>query len=391
MLFIWIIAGGFVYKFLVISILHLIFSTQSFAKIIYVLDFDNTIFDDSNPDSSWKTPWVLKKVSMVNSSAQLGAVLSASPVTIQITPAEYANFQNMWAKDKTTLGSLTEVQLQTDAFLSRPKTIVPGYYRIDENTFEFYKTGLNGENHLAQNYIQAKERVRRKRTPNFDFLGNAFPIFKKAMSDPSTVGDVHIFTAREQTSDEFQMLFEMLEQDKLIMHTTGINKRGLDSRPTIHQLQGYESILYGRSLSQNKKSVIQKLVTHLSMSTSDLTDDFSAEQEKMFQMVKTHTLLVAEDDPINIREIATLMRELSYGHTTRKIKLVLLNTAPLDVINNLSPPFNQQWIVFDQGYIRAAHKNEIQNYTGETSLTSTKNPGGKYCGFYLKGSTRGDF
>lgn len=363
----------------------LIFITSpSYAKYKYIFDFDGTLVDDGRLESSWKTPWVLKKVDQLSSSTQINKALRAMPDTIEVSFAEYINLlsQGLWANGNGSLGSYSEVSLPQDPFLTRPKNIIPGYYHVDSETFKFYRTDLSGIDYPLKNYIEAKERIKRFRLNSLDFSGPAFNVFQQAMSETSTVGDVHIFTARDQG---LHLLFEELQKDKLINHVTGINKRGLAVMPIVHNLQGPESILYGRTLVEGKREVLRRLAINWAMNTADLTTDYAAHDPS--QLVETHTIIVAEDDPSNILGVGRLMSELSQEHTTRKLKFVLFNTANEVVIGNSMPPFNKRWMVFDQGSIRHATEKEIQNYTGQAPLKAKSifSNSANSCDGYLKG------
>jgi hypothetical protein len=359
---------------------HIVFSFLSFfvlstpihtqAKIVYVLDFDGTIVDDAHIASPWKTPWVLRRIDRLNSSTQVNQNLIQSPETIEVSFAEYISLVGKWSVGNGSVGSYREARLNQDLYLNRPKTIIPGYFFVDENsTFRFYKKGPHEENFLLLNYQQAMERIKKQKLDPLSFAGSAFPMLMKAMSNPLTVGDVHIFTARNQGDEAFQMFFEQLEADGFIANAIGQNKRGLPTRPTIHQLQGIESILYGRNLVEGKKSVAESIIRQLSNSSAELTQDYSAADPT--KVVQTHTVIVAEDDPNNVKALVQLLNELSHGHTTRNLKIVLMNTAPDHILQSSLFPFNMKWVVFNHGFPRPATSQEIKNYTGEKSLSQS--------------------
>ena len=359
-----------IYARIVFSILNffILFTTvQIQAKVVYVLDFDGTIVDDADIASPWKTPWVLRRIDRINSSTQLSQNLIQSPETIEISFAEYISLMGKWSVGNGNVGSYREAKLSADPFLNRPKTIIPGYFFVDENsTFRFYKKGPQEENFLLLNYQQAMERIKKQKLDPLSFAGPAFPMLMKAMSNPLTVGDVHIFTARNQGDEAFQIFFQQLEADGFIANSIGQNRRGLPTRPTLHQLQGIESILYGRNLVEGKKSVAESIIRQLSNSSAELTQDYSAADPS--KVIQTHTVIVAEDDPNNVKALVQLLNELSHGHTTRNLKIVLMNSAPDHILQASLFPYNMKWVVFNQGFPRAATAQEIKNYTGEKSL-----------------------
>lgn len=379
------------YLGLVCFIFQFFLTTQVHSKIIYILDFDGTIVDDGRLDSVWKTPWVMRRIDRVNSSTQLRLNLVESPETIEVSAAEYVALAGQWSVGNGSVGSYKEVKLQKDPFLNRPELIIPGYYFVDENlTFRFYKKGPNDENYLELHYQQARQRIQALGVDPLSFAGPAFPVLVQALSSSSTVGDVHIFTARNQGHDAFQLFFQQLSDDGFVKFSSGENKRGLVTKPTLHQLQGLESILYGRYLTDGKKSVAENLIRQLSNSSADLTNDYSSEDPS--KVSSTHTVIIAEDDPSNIQALFKLLNELSHGHTTRKLKIVLMNTAPDHVLRASSYPYNLKWVVFNQGFPRAATGLEIKNYLGEKLVPQNfKGPistpaSAAFCIEYLQGS-----
>ncbi len=347
------------------TFISLCFSAE--AKYVYIFDFDGTLVDDSRINSSWKTPWILRKVDQVRSSAQINSSLTQATDNIEISAGEYIAHMGLWSVGNGSLGSSKEIKLIKDPYLKRPEVIIPGQYYVDPNiTYKFYRSSVEGTNYLVTNLYEAKSRIESQRLSPFDFAGPAFPVLQKAMQSAATVGDVHLFTARNQSAEEFQSFFDQLKLFGFLENSRGINRRGLLTTPSVHQLQGIESILYGRSLTEGKKNVVDRIIKLTTNTNSPTTFDYSAENPN--EIVSTHTIIVAEDDPSNINVLIHLLTELSHGHSTRNLKLVLMNTAP-DFILQRSPfPKNTKWLVFNHGFVRAASENEIKNYTGAHSL-----------------------
>ncbi len=355
------------YRQILVLILTLSFFHVSQAKYTYILDFDGTIVDDARTESSWKTPWVLRRIDRVRSSTQLSDELRRAPQKIQISFAEYVFNLGKWSVGDGSIGNYSPIQLPEDPFLIRPKQIVPGYYYVDLNvTFRFYKTGSEGENYAVQNYLEAKERIKKSKLDPMDFAGRAFPLLAQATNDPLTVGNLHIFTARDQSQRQFNELFDLLQRHGHIEHAIGKNKRGLPTTPTVHNLQGIDSILYGRSLVEGKLSVVESIARQLSNSSAPKTLDYSAKDPS--KIIETHTVIVAEDDPTNATAIIDLLVSLSHANSTRKIKLVFMNTATDKVLSGLSYPYNSKWLVFEQGFPRQASPQEVSNYLGDKPL-----------------------
>lgn len=345
----------------IISSLFLFYTTE--AKYIYIFDFDGTLVDDSRVNSSWKTPWILRKVDQVRSSAQLNQSLVLAGDTIEISAGEYIAYMGQWSVGNGSIGSSKEIRLLKDPYLKRPDVIIPGHYYVDPNlTYKFYRSNTDGINYLINNLQEAQARIKSQKLDPLDFTGPAFAVFQTAMANPLSVGDVHIFTARNQSSEEFQTFFDQLKLFGLIENSTGLNRRGLLTMPTVHQLQGIESILYGRSLTEGKKNVVDRIVKLATNTNSPTSFDYSAENPN--EIVGTHTVIVAEDDPLNIKVLIQLMTELSHGHSTRNLKLVLMNTAPESVLVRNPFPNNQRWLVFNHGFVRPATEKEVNNYTG---------------------------
>lgn len=345
---------------------------SSEAKYIYIFDFDGTLVDDSRVNSSWKTPWILRKIDQVRSSAQLNQSLVQASDNIEISAGEYITYMGQWSVGNGSIGSSKEVKLIKDPYLKRPESIIPGHYYVDPNlTYKFYRSNADGINYLVTNLQEAQARIKNQKLDPLDFTGPAFSVFQTAMADPLTVGDVHIFTARNQSAEEFQTFFDQLKLFGLIENSAGLNRRGLVTMPTVHQLQGIESILYGRSLTEGKKNVVDRIVKLATNTNSPTSFDYSAENPS--EIVSTHTIIVAEDDPINIKVLIQLMTELSHGHSTRNLKLVLMNTASESILVRNPFPNNQRWLVFNHGFVRAATEKEINNYIGVQPIEQNQN------------------
>jgi hypothetical protein len=354
------------------------------AKTIYILDFDGTIINDSSLDSPWKTPWVLKKIDQVSNSAQLDPDLNKLPSTIQVSFAEYMKYYSDWGKGNSSIAGLKKITLPADLYLERPQVIIPGYYFADPNlTFQYYKASHNGANYLIDDYQKAKERLRLSRSQKIAFLGDAWDLFQHVLSDLSTVGNLNLFTARTQTQEDFIEFFKALEIDGLIKYSKGYNKRNLQVTPTIHNLQGPDSILTGRSLVEGKKNVVIATVKQLSNSSAEPTLDYSISDPSKTDYM--HTVVIGEDDPNNISNLLKTLKELSYGTYTRKIKLVLFISGPFETVLEYKSRISKKvpldpknfetqarWIVFDQGLLRYATMDEINNYNGKKPLVDPK-------------------
>lgn len=372
-----------------LSLIFFILSAfPSHAKLVVISDFDGTFIDDSRLNSSWKTPWVMRRVDRLSSSAQIDPLLRNLPDTIQISAAEYISYISKWSTRNGNISSHDLVQLSNDPFLVRPKVIVPGYYYVDpETTFQFYRTTFDGPNYLIQNYEEAMVRARRQRLSKDDFKGPAFPLVQNILKNPSTVGNLHIFTARDQSQDHFSQFLNRLKQDGHILHDVGLNKRGQLVEPTVHQLQGLESILYGRTLVEGKRSVVERIVKQLAHSSAELTSDYSITKPNVRKDM--HTVIVAEDDPVNVQALVKLMRELSAGHSTRSVKLVLFNTGSDEILAASTLFHNREtnrinpWIVFDQGFIRFATLDEINLYTKGEPNGANPASNAKSCNIFL--------
>ena len=98
------------------------------------------------------------------------------------------------ARTHTVLEYFNEYRLQPDPFLNRPSLIIPTYYRTNNDiTYEFYKTGPNGENYLLKHYQQAKIRAQAQGRPLSDIFGLGLDLLIQTALEPGNDVPIALF------------------------------------------------------------------------------------------------------------------------------------------------------------------------------------------------------
>jgi hypothetical protein len=369
------------------------------AKVVGLFDFDGTLTHDRGSGPGWVTPWILKRVEEMHTTYQQYAdgpidvtltsqpqieyynsrnsthapinqparVKLRMPEQILISYDEYYRYQLMFAKGEGYLGSLTPVLLDYDPmFPERELLIVPGYYRTFDLTFKYYRegTGARPSNYLNRDFRSALERTRRL-GDGFSWKGKAFPLFQSLMASPETVQDVQIFTSRGQSSREHRAFWRSLASTGEIAHVRGPEGQW----PIVHALGSPESRIYGRTLSEKKVDVVRNVLNSLYHSAGSK----HLELNKNGKIARTHTLIVAEDEPSYVDAIANYLFEMSGGYYADRVKVVLFNTGQDEEIPHAR--FPNRWTVFLPGrQARPAYETEIQQWHNPAWLKKSRQP-----------------
>ncbi len=337
------------------------------AKTLYILDFDGSVNNDHSDRPAWRTKWILFRVRDLRSLLQRTPEELEIPETIDISYGEYVRLRPYLAKGEAVLGDLRPQPLDEDpVWKNHPKTIVPGYFYIDpHHSFKFYRPGRKGKNYLLKDYQDAKKR--HELLPDSDgYWGPAFPLLKKALSAPETVGDLVILTARHHLRRELREFLAALQADGEVAHIVGPKRAGARDEPRLVSMHAPEALAYGRgNVAVRKAQAVIELVRHF-LETNDgsehleLSADPSAAARGEHRPV--HTVIVAEDTPANIEAIRKAVESLSseLGFQSR-MKFVLLNTGREEVIQSSRWPY--RWTVFHHGFGRPATESEIRGWT----------------------------
>ncbi len=357
------------------------------AKIVGLFDFDGTIVNDRGLGATWITPWILKKVETLHTTFQQSSDDSITialskpehiayyndrnkvnlsetfpvnvklrlPHQIHISFSEFHRFQTLWAKAEASIGSVVPVLLDFDPiFPDRERLIVPGYYRIFDLTFKYYResTESRSGNYLVHDLRRALERTTYY-SATHTWRGIAYPLLQSLMSHPDSSKNVHIFTSRGQSAQEYRAFWRQLISAGEIPAHQSRNTQW----PKLHALGRPESRIYGRTLTEKKVEVVRGVLNSLYASPSKK----HLEPDGKGGLYLTHTLLVAEDDPHYLEEIANYLKQMSGGYFANKVKVVLLNTGSDEEVAAARFPY--RWTVFLPGRkARPASDEEIMNW-----------------------------
>jgi hypothetical protein len=328
------------------------------GRVVRLLDFDGTIVDDQSDFSAWRSYWTLVRVDELHTMMQSIPAVEGAPPTVEISYRDYLRNRPLFAR-QNVFNSLERVRLEEDPiFRGRPREFVPGWYQVDPAlTFKRYRPGTRGQNYILRDWEHAENRARimNERSggkPHYDWRGPAFALFFAGMSDPATVGDTKVFSARWHTPDETQELMDAWAKAGAIPFSRGVNSRGDATTIKWHSLSSPEARLFSsdsRQLAARKAQVVQDEATALLHAPYD-------------GRPSPHTLIAAEDDPRNVDAIAAKMLELSTsGGFSYNVKFVFFNVSSDADFKFAKYPF--RFAVFERGRARSATEAEILSWT----------------------------
>lgn len=372
-------------KFILLCSIIAIASSSAHGKIVGIFDVDGTLNRDKGPGAAWITPWLLKRVERLHSVAQqspngsvqvelsepaqieyynnryntthptdLPVIVPISlPDILPISFDEFSQIEASIAKDEGVLGSLRPTLLKFDpVYPQRQLLVIPGYYRIFDLTFKYYREAANRSN----NYLLRDLRNARKRVTLLGeaavWKGPAFALFQAMMDSQDTVLNVNRFTSRGQSESDFWEADEDMVLNGEIKHSKGRDGR----RPKNYLLSRPESRLFGKNLATEKLEVIKEILRSLYHSAGEKHFERIDNKDRM-RMI--HTLIVAEDEPAYVEPIAEYFLNMSSGYYADQVKLVILHTGSDEQVKNASFPY--RWTVFMPGHrARPATRDEIE-------------------------------
>lgn len=364
------------------------FHLSAYATTRYILDFDGTITDDRSDLSSWRTPWILRRIDQLRNLLQPNPVKLDLPETVEVSYREYRELGGLLGKGSALISSLQKYELRPDPIhQERPVDFVPGFYAVDDGiTFKYYRPSPRRQkSYLVDHLNEAEERaaiLNKEKAERlgrnlqaremFRWQGLAFPLLKKAMYSKYTVGDLVLMTARWHADWEYKKFFRELHAMNYTAFASGVNSHGDTIYPRVHSLQEPESLQFGRyGLGQRKAAVVQteaaELLSRNLPKHSELSSDGLEAERGIRREVKT--LIVAEDDPRYLDSIRKVLEALSSDlYYTHQIKFILLNTGQPDEVNQARWPW--RWTVFHKGFGRPALPAELELWTGCEDMLS---------------------
>jgi hypothetical protein len=363
--------------FFFVTICTFLISLSVEARVVYLLDFDGTITDDQSDLTSWRTPWILRRIDRRRSLLQPSPEEFDLPETFEITFQEHRRLASLLGKGDGLIGSLTPLTLEPDPLRGgEPITFIPGYYAVDDRiTFKYYRPARRRQKSYLVNDLQ--EAIARADVMNaekmeilgrplreeekYRWKGYGFPLLKKALASPYTVSDLVIFTARWHADWEFQQFLSLLKKQGLIENDRGRSRNNRVSWPRFHSLNEPEALQFGRyDLGEKKANVLLAEAASLLNSPGVTHEELSSDslEAKMGIKRRVHTMIVGEDDPRYLDTLRKTMEALSGElYYTHKIKFILLNTGSDADVARARWPW--RWTVFHKGFGREALPEEI--------------------------------
>ncbi len=352
--------------------------SESQAKVRYVLDIDGTLVNDHGADAGWRTLWILKRVEQRHTTLQPNPESTVdadgqrvdAPDLLAVSYGEYKALLGSWAKDERMLGDLRPVVLKADP-IDRPTAlrIIPGMYRVSPDiTFRNYRPGKEGRSPLKDDLAAAIKRQEVSRG-KLRWQGIAFPLLQYGLSNPHTVDSIVISSSRYHSEQDTEDFLSALRESGWIKHITGQSADGRPLKVRTHYLRDPEALIFGKSLATQKAKTAMDEATQLLTGMQELHQELVTDeaQAKAGVTAQLHTLIVAEDDPRYAGSVSVQLEMLSSDlHYSQKMKFVLLNAGSEDDIAGSRWPW--RWTVFDNGFGREALSEEIQLWTGHSSL-----------------------
>jgi hypothetical protein len=325
-------------------------------RVVLISDFDRTL---TGP--AWNSIWVLKKVPTVNNFFQTRTqtprgliTFDELPSEIPLTEHEYIElFKNRLAvaerSGQYTIGSRDAVILPAKPFPGREQPIVflPGYYMVAPDSFLYYRS--HPTNFLLTDNALARDADKFK----LSRFGITFPLFQILTSSRKGVENIHIPTARGQSSNEFvEGLFAEWQSEGYIKYIYGeefVSRQG-PTREKIHvyPLGRGESVLFGDHLTEKKLRLVRdELITHYRL--------------QAMQAKKKYLLVFADDNPEIVQEYHRMLLEYSAISNFRDTLDFMLVHAGSDLeIQRSEVP--DRYTIYQAGVAKRAPEDFIRTF-----------------------------
>lgn len=344
-------------------------SPNATAGIFSYFDIDGTIFHDSGllggKLPAFQTPWVLTRLMSPNNGLGLAefdaAVASGElPPNILVTRHEIDQILvGKLAQGEAQVGSTESIELEPfPVFQSlrfagfyRPKSIVPGFYRIVEPlAYRFHRDELAGENVLLDSFNDAVALVSTN-PKKYSWKGTAFSHFQHALERQGPNSRVFLLTDRDSRQASVDALLAT-------MNTLGeipapsVQVQGETFSPKILSMSDARARRHGSVLDfqARKAERIASDVAAINRSAipkhRTLSPDFNHAQQGL--MMDMHEVRIYENDPEKVTLLLRRARELAAHFPD--IKFLLFHAgdeaqvAGADFNRSVTKP--SRWVVF---------------------------------------------
>ncbi len=339
------------------------------AGIFSYFDWDGTVAHDSGVFAgkfpAFQTPWVLTRLMSPNNGLGLAefdaAVASGElPPTVLVTRHEIDNILvGKLAQGEAQVGSTESIALDpVPAFshprfagYSRPKTIIPGYYRIVEPmAYRFHRDELPGENVLLDSFMDAVALVA-SNPKKYSWKGSAFTHFQHALETQGPNSRVFILTDRDSKQASIDAVLSTMNAMGEIP-APSINVQGETFSPRIISMSDARARRHGTVLDfqARKAERIASDVAAIHRSTipkhKALATDVNLAQQGVLSDV--HEVRIYENDPEKVSVLLRKSRELAAHFPD--IKFMLFHAgddgqvAMADFNRGVAKP--SRWVVF---------------------------------------------
>lgn len=322
-------------------------------RVVLITDFDRTL---TGP--AWNSFWFLKKVPTVNNHFQIttptpqGEVrFDELPNEVAVSESEFINlYKNQLAvqerQGQFIIGNRNAIVLPAYPFPGRetPILFLPGYYRVADDSFVRFRSNSRENFLLSDNEVaRQRENTRSSR------FGISFSLFQRLTQRTGNVGNIHVVTARGQTQQEFNELFDTWQEEGWLRNTEGkpyISRQGPASEQiSIYNLGSGESVLYGDRLTEKKVRVVRDfIITHYRL--------------QGLQRGKKFLIVVAEDNPEIVKEYHKIFTEFSAISNYNSTMNFLLVHAGTDEEVKASP-LPDRFVTYKQGFASAAPEEMV--------------------------------
>lgn len=305
--------------------------------LVLVTDFDNTL-----TGRAWNTLWYLQKIPSLQSYYQSAALLpyggfDSFPQEVSVTEQEFTELlRNKIAVSEVngqkTVRSSVPLELPIlpgVAGRETPLLIVPGIYTITPQTFRNFKP-------QTENILLRDNSIGRSmETDSLSRFGPTFSLFQALSQDLPGAENIHVVTARAQSTKDFAELFRVWKNEGLIQQATA----------SVYPVGTGEAVLYGDGITKRKVQLVRdQILAHYRL--------------KAMQEDRKYTVVIGENDPETVREyFEMLMEVMSVKEYKKYLNVILFHAGTETEVARSGLP--ARYTTFKNGFAEVAKLKQI--------------------------------
>lgn len=319
-------------KFILVWIgLSILIGFNAQAKVTYLFDLDNTLFESRKEfNGSFQTKVQLYQVARRANTLQDEI---KTPKVIEVSWEDFERIYNDLSKSYESNGTVGKKFTLSDGKVIEPAN----YYARGTDSFKYYYPGENGENYLIEDFKKALK------IKSGNWKGPAWDLFKHLLSNPETAKNVGIITMRSGTK-QLKEFFEFL---------TTINEGGEPLLNHSPNAKLYMTI----SAPQFDKYTLDYALHDMKLAKADVLENYIQLMGRTeLKNSEQHYLVFAEDNQQTNEKVAKVFQKYTQNRIY-PIKFGLLNAGNKSEVKNSGRP--QFAIVEAGGTFRKATEEEV--------------------------------